>query len=296
VINFYSMNPLNKLVLFIVALLLVPTLVDAQSFYALRRSRSLILTVGTGNASYFGELKEDKDYLDAKLNITGGLQYYVSPSISVRMELTYFQLHGDDAKTVNKNRNLSFTSGNFEWNATGAINLFEKGQRFYQRPNFNVYAFTGIGLLYTNPKAELNGKKIPLQPLQTEGNKYSKLQPVIPLGLGVRVKAGPLFNVALEGGYRFTFTDYLDDVSTVHQDKSTWTDPVRIALSDRRPELGLPPNEIGSKRGDPSTNDGYFLLNIKVEYYLSTNFLFDDQRRYYNQRRKSFRKGGSKRR
>jgi hypothetical protein len=283
------MNRLNnKYTLFVVMLTLLPFYLDAQSFYALRRNRSLIVTVGTGNASYFGELKEDKEYLDPRVNITAGLQYFVSSNISLRTEFTYFQLHGDDAKTVNKNRNLSFTSGNFELSFTGAYNLFPLGQRFYQRPGLNFFAFAGVGVLYTNPKTEYNGVKYALQPLQTEGVKYSRVQPVIPVGLGAKIKAGPFFNVALEGGYRITFTDYLDDVSTVNPDKSTWTDPVRIALSDRRPELGLSPKEPGSKRGNPEKNDGYFLLNIKVEYYLPHNFLFNDQRRMYSQKRKGY--------
>ena len=69
-----------------------------------------------------------------------------------------------------------------------------------------------------------------------------------------------------------TFTDYIDDVSTVHPDKSTWTDPVRIALSDRSGEIyDAPIYPPGYIRGNPKTNDGYFLLNVKVEYYLPTN-------------------------
>jgi hypothetical protein len=265
---------------------------DAQSFYALRRERSIIASFGSGNASYFGDLKDPKEYMDPKFNLTAGLQYFVNPRSSARVDLTYFQLKGDDAKSDDDSRqirNLSFTSGNIELALTGTVNLLPMGSRFYQRPSFNVYGFAGIAFLYTNPKAELEGKKYALQPLQTEDVKYSRIQPVIPYGLGVRIKAGPFFNVAIEGGYRLTFTDYLDDVSTVHPDKSSW-DPnsVRFKLSDRRPELGLPPYDPGTQRGDPA-NDGYFLLTAKVEYYLPYNFLFKtDQRKLYNKKRKQY--------
>ncbi|MEQ8924443.1 MAG: hypothetical protein RLO81_01455, partial [Fulvivirga sp.] len=44
-------------------------------------------------------------------------------------------------------------------------------------------------------------------------------------------------------------------------------------LADRRPEIGLPLKEAGSKRGEPSNNDNYFLYNLKVEFYLPANFL-----------------------
>src|SRR5688572_3859549 len=125
-------------IILILAILGLPFLADAQSFYAIRRNRSLIVMGGVGNSSYFGDLKDPRKYLDPKFNITGGLQYFVNPRISVRTELTYFQLKGDDAASEDnsrKRRNLSFESNNFEFTATGAINLLPLGQRFYQRPN-----------------------------------------------------------------------------------------------------------------------------------------------------------------
>lgn len=288
---FPKMKSIFTLKLLVILALLVPNLLEAQSFYSIRRDRSLIVSGGVGVASYFGDLEEDKNYLGSKPSISVGLQYYVMPIVSIRGELSYFQLKGNDAREEDpglRRRNLSFTSGNFELNFTGHVNLFSTGNRFYQRPAINVYGFAGIAVLYTNPKAELGGTKYALQPLQTENNKYSRFQPVIPMGFGFRVKAGPFFNVALEGGYRLTFTDYLDDVSTQHPDKSTWTDPVRIALSDRSAEIGLSPYEPGSKRGDPSNNDGYFLVNVKIEYYLPKNFLLGSRNKLYNAKRKAY--------
>ena len=71
---------------------------EGQSFYAARRERSLILEGGIGTSSYLGELKNDKDFLDAKPTVNVGLQYYLSNRISVRAEGTWFQLKGSDAK------------------------------------------------------------------------------------------------------------------------------------------------------------------------------------------------------
>jgi hypothetical protein len=264
---------------------------EAQSFYSVRRDRTLIFSAGTGTATYFGELQNPGDYFDAKPNINVGLSYFVAPNISVRAEATWFQLAGSDAKAGDPSRaprNLSFVSDNYEIGLTGAIHLFPLGNRYYQRPVFNAYGFAGVAVMHFNPRAELNGTKYSLQPLQTEGVKYNRTQFVIPYGLGIRVKAGPFFNLAIEGGYRMTFTDYLDDVSTVHQDKSTWTDPIRVALSDRSGEIndGIARFEPGQIRGNPETNDGYFLLNVKIEYYLPTNFIFrNSQNRMYRMKR-----------
>lgn len=285
--------------------LLLATLVqftEAQSFYAIRRDRSLIMVVGTGTSTYFGELKNEGDYMDAKPNLNVGLQYFLFPRIAARAEITWFQLSGDDADADDsfngrKGRNLSFVSNNYEVVFSGTVNLFANGNRYYQRPTVNVYGFVGIGMLYLNPKAELDGKKYALQPLQTEGVSYSRFQPVVPYGLGAKLKVGPFFNVAVEGGYRLIFTDYLDDVSTVHPDKTGW-DPDRVALSDRRPELGPGFNAypVGAKRGNPEANDGYFLLNLKVEYYLPTNFMLGDpSKRLYRQKRNSLYKRGKSR-
>ena len=128
-----------------------------------------------------------------------------------------------------------------------------------------------------------------LQPLETEGVKYSRTQPVIPVGLGVRVKLDPFFNILLEGGYRFTFTDYLDDVS-IHRypDPATLKSDLSRALSDRRSEIGydLPYNK--GVRGNPKENDGYFLLNATLQYYLPKEIFRNSQRKLYNSKRKAY--------
>jgi hypothetical protein len=273
---------------------------NAQSFYNFGQNRTLAVSAGFGNASYYGDLKDPRDYFDPQFNFTAGLQYYWHPKFSVRADLTWFKLEGSDEDTdyAPRNiRNLSFKSSNFELDFTAAYSFLETPVRFYQRPVINGYVFAGLGVLRTNPTAEYNGVRYALQPLRTENIDYSRFQFVLPFGIGARFRASDYFNVILEAGYRKTFTDYLDDVSTRHPDKSTWTDPVRIALSDRRPELGLSPNEPGSIRGDPSDKDGYLLINIKVEYYLKNNFLQpNNQRKLYNKKRKSYyKKTGIKR-
>ena len=271
--------------------------VSAQSFYSLRRERSLILVAGSGTSTYFGELANDGDYFDAKPNFTAGLQYYLTKRINVRAEGIWFQLSGSDAKADptgelgRKDRNLSFKSSCAEFNLTGSISLYGNGNRYYRRPGFNVYGFGGVGLLYFNPTTEYQGNKVALQPLQTELVSYSKVGIVVPLGIGVRLKLTPYMNLAVEGGYRKSFTDYLDDVSTVHNDASKFSDPLAAALSDRRPEIGLAVKPDGYIRGNPSSKDGYMLLSFKIEYYLPSSFQLggsgSKKKPSYNQRRKS---------
>lgn len=248
----------------------------SQSFYNYRRGRDIIASLGTGTTTYFGDLKDNGDYFDPKFNVNLGLQYFFTKNISARVEAQWFSLAGYDKESSEEGkiqRNLSFVSNNYELNAVGIFQAFPNGVRYYQRPNFNIYAFAGIGLIYFNPKGEYEGKKYALQPIRTEGVKYSRVAVVIPYGAGIRYKLNPFWNLCIEGGFRQTFTDYIDDVSTNYIDNSSFSDPIHAALADRRPEIGLSKLEAGHKRGNSDKNDNYFILNVKVEFYLPATFL-----------------------
>jgi len=262
----------------------------SQSFYSIKHDRKYIASLGTGTSSYYGELSNDDDYMDTKLNLNIGLQYFVSDRIGIRGEITWFQLSGNDNEADSDGRrvrNLSFISNNYELNAQGIINLLPKGQRYYQRRPVNVYGFLGVGLIYFNPKAEVpagfdeSGKKVALQPLKTEGVDYNRFAFVIPYGIGLRIKAGPFFNVAIEGGTRKTFTDYLDDVSTTFQDPATLDSDLARAMADRTQEIqgGVTPRQEGDIRGNPDAKDNYFIANVLVEYYLPSDGLFSGRNR-----------------
>jgi hypothetical protein len=277
----------------VIIVVIVPFFAEAQSFYAIRRNRNLLLGVGTGTANYYGEMVNPGEMGILKPNVTVNAEYYWTDRISTRVMLTWFQYSGDDSKADDdrEERNLSFKSSNLELSALGIISLTPLGARFYQRPKLNLHGFIGIGLLRFNPKTEYNGKTYALAPLQTEGVKYSRIQPVIPIGLGARIKVDPFFNVLIEGGYRITFTDYLDDVSVKrYPDPATLKSDIARALSDRRVEIGTqPPNpqQVGV-RGNPEHNDGYFIANITVQYYFPVEIFKNSQRKLYRAKRKAY--------
>ncbi len=290
----------TPLLLFLVSATLI---VDAQSFFAVRRNRNLMINFGSGTANYFGEMVNPKQFGIVKPNLAVGAEIYLSPRISVSTELTWFQLSGDDANANDdrSERNLSFRSNNFEIAAVGAVNLIPNGLRYYQRPRINFHAFAGVAILYFDPRAvaptmDHNGNPLPeagewvaLAPLETEGVKYATVQPVIPFGFGVRIMINPFLNVLIEGGYRWTFTDYLDDVSsTRYPDPATLKSDLSRAMSDRRREIGTFPNDyLVGKRGNPENNDGYFLTNVTIQYYLPSEIFGGGNRKLYKQKRKS---------
>jgi len=274
---------------------ILPFLCEAQSFYAIRRPRNITVLGGSGIASYKGELVNPKDFGRVRYNIVAGAEYLMTNRISIKAELTWFSITGSDkdANDDRRERNLSFMSNNQELSAEGVFYFLQDAKEYFKRRPVNFYAFAGVGLLHMNPKAEFEGKKYALQPLQTEGIAYSRFQLSVPYGVGVRLSIGPLQNIMIEGGYRTTFTDHLDDISIRrYPDASTLiggADGIAAKLSDRRrerdPEYPIQPG-LGV-RGNAQQNDGYFLMNIKYQYYLPYDIGPNSEaRKFYRQKRR----------
>jgi hypothetical protein len=259
-----------------------------------------MVTGGTGTAMYKGELVNPNQLGKVRYNLVGGAEYMLGGRFTVKGELIWFNIAGTDAiaNDDRKERNLSFTSNNQELSLQAVYNLFPESTHFYKRRTFNAYAFAGVGVLHMNPKAEYEGKKYALQPLQTEGVAYSQFQITIPYGIGIKFMINPLYNLVIEGGYRTLFTDYLDDMSSAtYPDPATLkggVDGLSAKLSDRRAELNpdYPWNYTRGVRGNPKENDGYFLMNVKLQYYLPKMVGPDaEAKRFYKKKRKAFRKG-----
>ena len=279
----------------------------AQSFYNRRVDRPWVASFGLGSAKYFGDLNNPGAlFRNTRTNIEVGLEHRFDPRFSWRTAITYFQLTGNDDTADSEGRvlrNLNFTSNNVEVSAIVHAQLFEESGRYYQRPTINANIFVGLALLYFSPRTDIPatdhngntfadaGKKTGLRQYRTELQQYSPVTLAIPMGIGVKFMVSPFFNVAISGGYRFTLTDYLDDVSTTFPGANAFTDPLAQALSDRRPEIGLPVLEAGHKRGNPEKNDGYFIFSIRGEFYLPPN-VFGSAKNYNGQRRRYKRSRG----
>lgn len=262
---------------------------------------------GLGAANYLGEMggneKPRRDFiLDLKFSqtrwvVNGFARYKLYPSVSIKAELVYARIQGADNLSTNPGRvgrNLSFTNDLIELNVTGEFFFYEindLGRSYRYRNDFRCYAFAGAGGLYSNPKTEYNGSVVKLQPLHTEGVKYSRFQFVVPTGIGFYFTMSKVHRITYELGYRTTFTDYLDDVSTVYADPSTLGgNPVAIAVANRNPELiynpdvdNIPPKENyvpGQKRGDPTHNDSYMFTTVSYSYALRGKSRFSKSKKY----------------
>lgn len=283
-----SVNKKNTCIFFLAFLL--SGIVSAQSFYQWKRDRKYSIIASGGLSSYYGDLNNPGDILDLSGSFSIGGQYALMDHINIRAQVSYIRLSGDDQDVDEefgtRNRNLSFRSNNWEFAGMGVFELFPRGGSYYSRPTFNPYALLGAAVMISNPKAKAlsDGEWHALRPLKTEGEDYSAVVFAIPVGFGINLFYNRFLNIGVEGLYRFTFTDYLDDVSTVYIDPASFTDPIAAELADRKPEIGLAPAMAGDQRGNPDKNDGYFTIVLKVEYYIPTELMKRNRVRKSNRR------------
>lgn len=225
-----------------------------------------------------------------------------SNHITGRLHFMYGKVSGKDANassTGRVERNLSFRSRIFEGALIGEFNILGYRAYNYERV-FSPYIFGGIAVFKMNPEAYYDNQWVALQPLGTEGQgmegfeeKYKLWNLSIPMGLGVKYAINDFWNIGLEVGLRKTFTDYLDDISTVYVEYdqlAAGNGELAANLSNRTGELMNGENtrfETGAPRGDSEHDDWYFMAGFTVSYNFSDNGLV-------GARRKNSRKSGCK--
>ncbi len=271
--------------------------VKSQSYYRYRHEVPLSISASVGPSQYFGELYSFWKYregIQPDWNANLGISYVFGTHLKAKVQGTYYKISGSDTpsdpRAYRIPRNLHFRAANFEvagmieyyWFPVKIVNL--------SRHFWNPYVFFGVGMSTNNPQAELDGTWVDLRPLQLENNPYSDKVTVFPMGLGLDIKLNAYVDLKIEGNYRFTMTDYLDDISAYNvsefyldlvEDYTTGHNPDRLRLAIRNPQFllenGQPDVEAilqnggRIRRGSGLDNryDGYMTLNVGVEIYLA---------------------------
>jgi hypothetical protein len=293
--------------------------------------------VGINALNYYGDLapvnragSSDISFTRPGLGLMWGYRFH--PASSFRVNFNYGRLKGDDFTSDPNDpesaaryvRNLSFRNDIKEFNAGFNFYFFPDNRGPSYRTPINIYLFVGAGFFLHEPKGKVpdidyqgNGEAPPsagewinLRPLGTEGQNldiegvgevYSPFQFNIPIALGAMLRLPGPFNAHIEFGYRFVFTDYLDDVSTNYVNLELFDDPLARIMSDRSSEevavwngetrlIESVPVNFGSStynigggttealqgplrgandlaiRGNPNSNDMYFVTQIKLTY------------------------------
>jgi len=203
--------------------------------------------------------------------------------LSLKASAYYGKISGSDVNSSDEwrvRRNLSFRSDIWELSAFGEVNI--TGLDPHARKKLlSPYVFVGFGVFHFNPQAYYLGQWYDLQPLGTEGQgtsaypdreKYKLTDFSIPMGLGFKGSLSEHWNIAVEMGWRKTFTDYLDDVSSTYVAKEILiaeNGELAWELSNRMDETpldpGLDPDDT-KYRGDPNDLDWYIFSGITISY------------------------------
>lgn len=266
---------------------------------------------GVGSSNFLGDLggldRIGTDFSPADLEWTLnsfsagiGYKYKVFKWLNLGIGTNYLKVRGDDKLTKDpyrSNRNLNFKSNIFE--LMGRIEFVymhnKVGNKYGIKKTFNrrmktasydLSIFTGVGGFYFNPKGkDHTGAWVKLRPLHTEGQglpgapkQYGNYSICIPLGVSYRYYIERTWVIGLEFIFRKTFTDYIDDVSTVYYNKQLLQQNYgskTVQMAD--PSLGkifgaTEPDASGkgAQRGDKE-KDSYMSLQVTVGYIIKDN-------------------------
>jgi hypothetical protein len=201
--------------------------------------------------------------------------------------------------------------------------LFENQATYISRVAWTPYAFIGVAVFHHNPQAQapetdVNGNPLPeagkwvdLQPLGTEGQHstlqegdanygikpYKRIQVSIPFGIGARFRLNELLDLSAEIGFRYLFTDYIDDVSKSYVDLGVFgNNQLAKSMSYRTGEIlpgdhtyigrdgqsynvvsgyGEENTDINGNtnvRGSKNDKDIFMVTTIKLTYILGKSF------------------------
>lgn len=234
--------------------------------------------VGGGLMYYNGDLS-DASYVPPSEIVKPYFGADISFLIVDRLDLSLRYMHGsvEGADSLaderdNKARNLSFKSNIDEVSAVFRYRVF----RVLDKRLINPFFFVGLGYFWFNPTAEIEGVRYDLQPLGTEGQfiqegnyeePYDLQSFSLATGFGVFVRLGHQWSLRLEAAPQLTFTDYLDDVSTIYPDSTalanTPNGSLAVLASSKRPK-GWP--DPGRSRGNPERDDVIVSFGVSIVF------------------------------
>jgi hypothetical protein len=255
------------------------------SFGVFSQSSELGLQVGV--ASYKGEINQHL-FNPEFFNPSAGLFFKRSFNSfwSMRLALTYGRIGASDAfakEQFNQYRNLSFRNNIIDGSVLFEFNFFPFQTSAEASSKITPFLMSGLSFFHHNPQAYYNGSWYDLQPLGTEGqgsglpgteNRYKRTQFALPIGGGLKIKLSNRFSLTLEACARRTYTDYLDDISTVYPDNNqlaATNGPLAATLSDRTIFAKSDLN-ANRQRGDSADKDWYMMGGATLNWTLSKKY------------------------
>lgn len=257
---------------------------NSQTLEAYSHQAEYGFSVGLGH--YFGDLNTSMQINRPKF--AGGIFFrkQVNNYVGVRISGNYTFLGYSDVYSnnpVEQQRNLSFNTNVWEMSVSGDFNFFKFVPGF-EEYRFTPYISLGVGVFSYDPYAYLAGEKYLLRPLGTEGQgsvlyperkPYSPIAMCIPFGVGMKYALNENTNIFGEISYRFTNTDYLDDVSTSYAPDAFPPLPDGSAspaflLQDRSYETGSSIGIKGRQRGNSLQKDAFVTVQVGLSFNIQS--------------------------
>jgi Domain of unknown function (DUF6089) len=244
--------------------------------------------LAVGAAHYFGDLNPNVHLNQPKIALGVFFRKQYNNYIALRVSGSFAQLgYSDIYNTQNYydlRRNLSFSTNIWEVAVQGDFNFF-KFDPTDSRYRFTPYITLGVGAFSYNPYVFYQGQKVYLRSLGTEGQgsaaypdrkPYGTMAVCFPFGVGVKYNFNARMNIALEIVYRFTTTDYLDDVSTTYAGAATFpTLPngqpsLAALLQDPSYQTGTAIGIAGRQRGYGNQKDSYAFAQLMFSFNITS--------------------------
>lgn len=228
-----------------------------------------------GAANYFGDLNPVFSFKEMRWASGMFYRYNINTRMSLKAGVNYARVAASDNKINRvpypKIRNLSFESDIIEVAGTYELNFFKFDPA--KKKIFTPYVFVGISMFYYNPFTRLNGNRVFLQPVGTEGqntpfgeeNSYQRYSFAIPFGGGIKYAINKKWGINFEISSRRTFTDYIDDVSGSYVPEEILGE-ANAGIADPS-VVGLPANK---QRGTAKDVDRFNFIGVAVTYTINT--------------------------
>jgi len=235
-----------------------------------------------GKMNYQGDLNPNSFTFSHSKATTGiSIRQSLNRWISFRGGFTIGHIDAADHynRDYLKTRNLSFKTTIKEVSVGLEASLLD-----LSTSHFTPYVFGDAVIYHFNPWAyDKSGNKVFLNPLSTEGQglsqypeqkPYKLTQIALGFGFGARYAINKNINIGVEMIQRKTFTDYLDDVSSIYVNQNVLLQAKgakAVEMAYRGDEItgGLPYPNHGDKRGTPTEMDWYYFFGVNFEIKLS---------------------------
>lgn len=263
----------------------IPFFLVALLPYSFGQTLELGLLVGGSN--YQGDLASSEFKVITKqtdIAFGGFLRYSFNESFALKLQVVKTELTADDANSsfdILKQRNLRFFSPLIDANLRTEWYPFAAKAEFQQV--ILPYVSLGASFFSFNPQAVYRGEIYELQPLTTEGQglesfpdrkPYQLYNGSILTGVGVKFLLNEDITIGIDVSANYTFTDYLDDVSTTYAnyDELAFSNSLVAADISYQVDDFFDINQTtplpNTRRGNPSVNDWFFIAGITLSYNL----------------------------